>query len=467
MYIKIERTNKLSLVPQIHEFIKSAIFQGTLRAHEKLPSSRELAKSLNISRNVIIESYEQLIAEGYAYSKNGAGTFICAGLQFQRNSSPTNITISPIKPALGSKTISFRTGIPDLENIPLKKWAHIYQQLALDSKPTHLAYQDAQGDYALRTQISRYLNRMRGACTCPENIIITNGAAQAFNLLTVLVSDIEYALLENPLSTGLLHTLKSNNLQLQPIALDAYGLKTTALPAKPPKLIFTTPSHQFPTGIILPAARRIELVKYAQQHNSFIVEDDYDSEFRFDGHPIQALQYLAPEQVIYVGTFSKTLMPALRIGYMVLPPSLTSKLVQEKYLADIHSPILEQKTLAKFIEAGHFERHLRKMRKIYLKKRNHLIKCLQDFFADQVIISGAEAGLHFIASFPDLNFEPELLRKIAQKGLEITPLSQYFFPSKETPHCNNSLLFGYGNTSLSEITVGIERLATVIQNHKL
>ena len=463
LYISINRDSGRPLAYQIYQYIKESIFQGTLQAQEKLPSSRELARFLNVSRNVVIESYEQLMAEGYIYSRNGSGTFVCEGLAFRIDKHSEQSAQPQRSVTLPEIQISFRTGIPDLTQIPIKKWAHIYQQIALDIDPSQLDYQDALGDYSLRTQLSCYLEHVRGVHTLPENIMITNGAAQSFHLLCQMIDTHEYALVENPLSYGLLHTLESNHVRVKAISLDEDGIQTDKLPEAPPKLVFTTPSHQFPTGVILPAGRRIELIRYAAQNDVYIVEDDYDSEFRFNGSPIQSMQYLDPEHVIYVGTFSKTLMPALRIGYMVLPSVLRAQLREEKYVSDINSPVLEQKTLAEFIKEGYFEQHIRKMRKLYLKKRNHLITCLNQYFGDRVTISGSEAGLHFAAAFRGAKFDREQMAAIRNEGLEITPMSKYCLSEASERKYENTLIFGYGNTPIESMEAGVKCLAKQIK----
>lgn len=466
IYINIVRNSDRPLSYQIYLQIKEAILNGTLHPHEKLVSSRELAKSLNVSRNVVIEGYEQLTAEGFTYTQNGSGTFICDDLILYPEES-SHLSEKETEPDTApTYQFSFRTGIPDLTQIPIKKWAHTYQQTALDIRYSELDYQDALGDYSLRMELSAYLGRARGIHTTPENIIITSGAAQSFHLLCQIISKKEYALIENPLSYGLFHTLESNHVHTENISIDEHGMQTKKLPNIPPKLIFTTPSHQFPTGVVLPIGRRLDLIRYAKLNHAYIVEDDYDSEFRFNGNPIQSMQCLDPEHVIYVGTFSKTLMPALRIGYMVLPSSLKNQIRELKYISDINSPILEQKTLARFIEERTFERHIQKMRKLYLKKRNCLIDCLKQQFSDTVQIFGEAAGLHFSASFQGIIFDHSLMTSIKKAGLEITPMSKYDCSKSDHTWCKNMLVFGYGNTPIENIAAGVECLAIEIQSHK-
>lgn len=468
IYISLDRESSVSLSKQLYSFLKEATLTGSLKQGEKLPSTRELSKNLNIARNVVIDSYEQLIAEGYAYTKNGAGTYICEGVFLEKlptkKGDKTGIKTIEQSP---SDTISFRTGIPDLASVPLKKWGQLYKEVTLSLQPDQINYQSSYGNYELRYQLSLYLRRVRGVNAAPQNILITNGAAQAFSLLCQFVSENEYALVENPLSYGILHTLDSNKVKMQPIRLDEYGMVTSELPGIPPRFIFTTPSHQFPTGVVLPINRRIEMIQYARKHNVYIVEDDYDSEFRFNGSPIHSMQHLDPARVIYVGTFSKTFMPALRIGYVVLPDAICAQMKEAKYVADIHSPILEQLTLAEFIKSGLFDRHIRKMRQLYLKRRNYLIECLKETFKNKVTISGADAGLHLIATFHNVCFDNTLMQKIEKHGVTISDVNRHYVTSKFDTNCNHSLIFGYGNTDFAAIELGVKRLHKAVSQVKL
>ncbi len=459
-FINIDRKSRVSLSKQLYMYYKESVLNGNLKSNDKLPSTRELSKDLNIARNVVLDCYEQLIAEGYIYTKSGSGTYICEGVKFQQNKTKTETHFN--KNECSIEKISFRTGIPDLDHIPIIKWAKIYKESILNIDVTQMDYQNSFGSYELRSQLSGYLERVRGVCTSPDHILITNGAAQAFSLLCQLVEEHEYALVENPISYGIIHTLKSNQVAMRPIRVDEYGMVTSELPKQSPKLIFTTPSHQFPTGVVLPINRRIEMIKYAQKHETYIVEDDYDSEFRFDGGPIPSMQYLDPQKVIYVGTFSKTLMPALRIGYMVLPDQLLHEIENIKYVADLHSPNFEQIALAKFIEIGLFDRHINKMRRLYLKKRNHLIQCLEKEFGERVTITGAQAGMHFVAAFKDVTFDEALMSKIGENNIEIIAMSKHYISDHSTSQIDNALIFGYGNTKTEQMEKGVRLLASIV-----
>jgi len=462
IHIDIDREAGGSLTRQIYRCLKEYILAGILQQGEKLPSSREMAKCLHVARNIVIDSYEQLIAEGYAYAKGGSGTYVCEEVRLEKTKMADLEKEAADYSQPDADVISFRTGIPDLNSIPIKKWAQYYREVTAAIKPAQMDYQSSLGEYELRYQLSLYLNRVRGVNTTPENILITNGAAQSFSLLCRLVPDNGYALVENPLSYGIRHTLENNKVKVEPIGIDEYGMLTPDLPRTPPHLIFTTPSHQFPTGVILPAKRRVELVRYARKHRAYIVEDDYDSEFRFDGSPIQSMQQLDPERVVYVGTFSKTFMPALRMGYMILPDCLCAQMEEEKYVADLHSPILEQLTMAKFIQTGQFDRHIRKMQKLYFNRRNFLIKCLKDTFGAAVSLSGAEAGLHLVATFSGVRFDERLMQEIRSQKIQISPVSKHCLPTGLNDAYEQTLIFGYGNTDNESIKAGIKRLDAIL-----
>lgn len=461
-FINIDRKSRISLWKQLYIYYKELILSGKLKSKDKLPSTRELARDLNISRNVVIDCYEQLMAEGYVYSQNSSGTYVCEGIKFQQVKMQTESHCN--KSDNGIEKISFRTGVPDLDSIPIDKWAQVYKESILNMEVTQMDYQNSFGNYELRSELSSYLERVRGVCASPDNILITNGAAQAFSLLCQLVKDQEYVLVENPLSYGILHTLENNHITMKPIRVDEYGMVTSELPKQSPSLIFTTPSHQFPTGVVLPINRRIEMIKYAQKHDTYIVEDDYDSEFRFCGNPIQSMQYLDPEKVIYVGTFSKTLMQALRIGYMILPDKLLGKIENIKYSADLHSPNLEQIALARFIKIGLFDRHVSKMRRLYLKKRNYLIQCLEKEFGEGITITGAHTGMHFAAAFKDVIFDKDIMSRISDKNIEITAMNKHYICDNSTSIIDNTLIFGYGNIKTEQIEKGIKLLGDIIMN---
>jgi GntR family transcriptional regulator/MocR family aminotransferase len=464
LYIELERETRLPLSRQIFRSIRDSAVRGTLPAGTRLPSTRALAADLQVARNVVIASYEQLIAEGYAFTKNGSGTYISDGVVLSCPAPSSSASVNEPSKAASRVLVSFRTGIPDLTQIPVRKWGRIYHSASLNITPQQMDYQEPQGCEALRTVLADYLNRTRGTDIRAENLLLTNGAAQSFHLLCPLVTQGEYALVEDPVSRGLLHTLTSGGAAVRGIPVDTCGMVTSALPTQPPKLIFTTPSHQFPTGAILPASRRNELLRYARRSGAYIIEDDYDSEFRFDASPVESMQRMAPDRVVYVGSLSKTFMPALRVGYMALPDGLLQKMREEKYVSDIHSPMLEQLALTEFIESGAFAQHIQRMKKLYRRKRNHLIDCLRAVFGQNVTLSGANAGLHFVASFPGIRFDAELLERIRLAGVEITPVAAHLLEPSANSSYADALIFGYGNTPIDDMERGVQLLSSVLSS---
>ncbi|MDF2614295.1 MAG: transcriptional regulator with domain and aminotransferase domain [Clostridia bacterium] len=466
MYLKIDRSADQTLSRQIYEGIKTNILTGTLRADEKLPSTRQLAKDLYVSRNIMLEVYDQLLAEGYIHSVKGSGTYVTTDLFLENfmNSPPIiKENIMGLRHEPNKAIIDFRTGVPNLSLFPKEKWGALYKYVCENLPAMQLDYHEPRGCYALRYALVHYLRRVRGVSCDPSSVLITTGAAQAFTMITKHFSmQNKEVLAEDPLSHGILDILKQQNMSVHPVSADAFGINTSLLPKQLyPSLIFTTPSHQFPTGSVLPIKRRIDLIRYAREKLCYIVEDDYDSEFRFEGLPIQSMQSLDPERVIYIGTFSKILCPALRLGYMIIPPSLTHAMQNIKYTEDIHSPVLEQLTLAKFIENGYLDTHIRKSKKFYHQKNQLVIHTLKSKFKDKVSITGHTAGIHLAAEFESVNFTPSLLSHLENNGVKVPTVEEHaLIKGLHT----RELLIGYGSLSDDEIVRGIDILYQTIKN---
>ncbi len=463
MYVPINKNSNTPMAKQIYFYIKSNILDNSLCGNYRLPSSRALAKELSVSRNVVLNAYDQLFAEGYLYSKERSGVFVTDGLSISTNKNHTQINYKHhigLQFEKNKEFIDFRTGVPNLALFPKAKWGKLYRDVCLDTKSSNLDYYQPCGSYELRTKLCKYLSRVRGVCASPENIIITSGAAQSFSLLIQYFSKINKNIIaEDPMSLGITKILNYFCMKIHPVPVDEHGLMTNSLPDNRSSLIFTTPSHQFPTGAVLPINRRVELINYAKKTGAYIVEDDYDSEFRYEGYPIQSMQSLAPDNIIYVGTFSKTLCPALRIGYMILPENLASEIKSIKYIDDLHSPILEQLTLSRFIEGGMLDRHLAVSRKHYSKKCEYLVHCLKSAFGDTIEIYGHTAGIHLMVRFKNKAFSKDIVDKIRKNGVNITLASDHSISSNEYNDC---LLFGFGNLSDSEINNGIESILKTV-----
>ncbi|WP_152395980.1 MocR-like pyridoxine biosynthesis transcription factor PdxR [Paenibacillus guangzhouensis] len=463
-WIEIDRSSGISLYRQIYDCYRRKILQGEMRSGEQLPSTRELAANLQVSRNIVIEAYEQLLAEGYIEGRHGSGTYVAEGAYLEGIGGQA--APSPLSDALTGHEqrdiIHFRPGIPALDLFPRKLWGKLTEQIYNQAPHDAFGYGKPEGRHELRTAVTRYLRRTRGILCEPEQLLITTGATQALGLIAkLLLASGSEVIVEDPL-THEIHTIfKMPGAELLPIPVDEQGLLTQLLPHdRKPAFTYVTPSHQFPMGGVLPIQRRVQLIQFARATDSYIVEDDYDSEFRYDSAPISSLQGLDPERVIYIGTFSKIVSPALRIGYLILPPSLIERARDLKWLTDLHTPALEQLTLARFIEEGYLERHIAKMKKVYRKRRDFMVQTLQQRFGDNMRIMGSSTGLHLLAEFPGIEFTQDVLSKIEAYGVRVHPVEIHAI-RKGTGH-EHRILLGYGNVSEANIAEGIRRLAAAL-----
>lgn len=427
-------------------------------AAEKLPSTRQLADLLGISRNVVLEAYDQLLAEGFLVSKRGAGTFVAEGaylpsgksIAFQKVTNKEEVMSEP-------SIIQFRSGIPALDLFPRRIWGKLTQSICYEVEASAFNYDVPQGRPELREALSKYVKNARGIECHPEQIVITTGATQAFTLASkLLVSPGDELVIEDPITSDIQVIFTNHGAKLIPVPVDDSGIQTCLLPQDTkPAFVFVAPSHQFPLGGVLSIQRRVELIQYARKTNSYIVEDDYDSEFRYEGAPIPSLQGLAPDRVLYVGSFSKLLSPSLRLGYLILPPEFIDRGRKEKWFLDLHTPSLNQLVLARFIQEGHLERHLMKMRKSYKKKRDRLIDCLHDAFTGEMKVLGASTGLHLIVEFRGRTFTERTMERMRTCGVFVDSVESHAI--KKGSHLERIIL-GYGHLSMEQIEEGVRRL---------
>ncbi len=462
-WIPIERSSIKPLIRQMYEHIRAQILCGALQEGTQLPSTRELAANLHISRNVVLEAYDQLLAEGYVESRAGSGTYVADGIHFEKGQSEPDV--SPALSVASLRTedqyIDFRSGLPALDLFPRRQWSQLAQHVYATAESAIFGYDNPEGRPELRTALARYLQRTRGVSCQPAHILILSGASQAFSLLNrLLLSPNDEMVMEDPVNYEVQLILSSSGAQLFPVPVDEHGMQTDLLPLnRRPRCIFVTPSHQFPQGGILPIQRRLQLLQFARTVDGYVVEDDYDSEFRYVGSPISSLQGLCPERVIYIGTFSKILSPALRLGYLVLPTELVERARSIKRLLDLHSPSLEQLILAQFIEAGYLERHIVRMKRVYQKRRDVLITRLRQHFSDQVEIVGDATGLHLVARFPQVTFTPEIIAAIERAEVQVYPVERHAIVKDRHLH---DIILGYGHLSPAQIEQGIERIKLAI-----
>jgi GntR family transcriptional regulator/MocR family aminotransferase len=327
------------------------------------------------------------------------------------------------------------------------------------------AYGHPEGRLELRRAICDYVVNQREVICHPEQIVVTAGTTQAIGIACrLLLGERKDVVLEDPITYDIQLIVKSHGATLHPVPVDNDGLRTDLLPpALTPAFVYVTPSHQFPIGGTMPIQRRIDLLHYAEKTGAYLVEDDYDSEFRFDGPPLSSLHGLHPDRVVYIGTFSKTLCPAIRIGYLVLPEKLISLGRSSKWQSDLHNEITSQLALARFISCGHYLRHVAKMRKHYRQRRNDLVRGLAENFGERVEIEGSATGLHLVARFLGYRFSPTFFAATETAGARFYPVASHAVrPGRH----HDELLLGYGNLSAEEITAGLAILAEHLDNYR-
>ncbi|MBM0744313.1 PLP-dependent aminotransferase family protein [Phormidium sp. CLA17] len=483
--ITFDRHSSLPLHQQLYEELRQVILSGRLLPRQKVPSTRSMAKSLGISRTTVTQSYDQLLSEGYLETIAGSGTYVCAQLPddllhsdsmaVEPNSTPLPIQLShygdclsqtpfTLQPSL-DLPISFRYGQPALQHFPIALWRKLLSRYCMAASDWLDYTTDFQGYRPLRQAIARYLGRARAVQCDPEQIIMTNGTQQALDLvMRLLINPGDGIAIEDPGYLSARRVFLSHQAKLFPVPVDESGLiveKLTDLASDSLRLVYVTPSHQFPTGAILSLARRLELLAWAQQTKALILEDDYDSEYRYGERPIPALQGLdCHHSVIYVGTFSKVLFPSLRMGYLVVPQPLVPLLAQAKWLSDRQLPTLEQQVLTEFIEAGHLESHIRKMRSHYDQLRQTLVQALKSHFGDLVDIFGETAGIHVMVKLHTPWSDAEVIERAVQVGVGLMSAQPHYF----SPDDQGEFIFGYGDLNEEQISAGIACLAQALGN---
>ncbi len=475
--IPLARDHSEPISRQIYLWFRHAALSGTLKTGLRLPSSRELADQLEVSRTVVIMAYEQLLAEGYVIGRHGSGTFIAEGLHSAdrnvRAKQTARIVLSPYGTYAASAIPKVNVPSPrekrlrydfsyrssPLEGFPLAAWQRTLARRARLAPVKAHEYGSAEGKFNLRDAIASHLRRSRAVVCDPSQIVIVNGSQQGLDLAArVLLKTGDRVVLENPHYQGAREIFRAAGAKLLPIPVDRDGLVIEKLPAKA-KLAFVTPSHQFPTGAILPLARRLELLAWAKRAGAVIIEDDYDGEFRYEGQPVESMQGLDTEgRVVYVGTFSRTIFPALRIGYLIAPKSLVPAFTGAKWLADRHTSTLEQETLAEFIVSGAYERYLRKARKANARRREVLLQAIQEHLGDRVAVTGQGSGAHIVLWPKGHISEAEAISQAAQLDVGVYATSHYFY-SRST---RTGLLLGYAHMREQDIREGIRRMGTFL-----
>jgi GntR family transcriptional regulator/MocR family aminotransferase len=482
------------LQQRTYRALRRAILEGRLAPGSRLGSSRALAAELGVSRNTVLGAFAQLLSEGYVTARAGSGTYVARRLPeeaLQARRAPAapsdGAGASPRPPGRPSAWIrrleqalpqgglswslrserlpyDFRYGEPAYRDLPIEAWSRALGQRLRRASIRRLAYSPPGGAPELRQALAAYLARSRGVECDAEQIVVTYGAQQAIDLVArVVVDPGARVAVEEPGYTGISVALRAAGARLVPIGVDLDGMQVERLARlAPARLVCVTPSHQFPTGAILPLARRLALLAYAGARDALVFEDDYDSEFRYDGRPIESLQGLdRAGRVLYAGTASKLLFPALRIGWLVLPPSLVPRFRLAKAASDTGSATLEQLALADAIDSGQLDRHVRRARLRNAARREALLAALARFLGDAARVDGPQSGLHVVVWLPatPASRVSAIRRRAAARGAGVYPVAPYY----QRPPAEAGFVLGYAALSEEEIREGIRRFAEAVE----
>jgi GntR family transcriptional regulator/MocR family aminotransferase len=485
--ISLDPRSATPLHRQLYEGIRDAVLAGRLSAGARLPSTRALAADLDISRNTVAGAFDQLLAEGYIEGRPGAGTFVARELPDEllrvspaiRTPSRSRVpaprlsargrmlAATPVAPAAreGASACAFRPGIPALDAFPRDLWSRIAARQYRQSKFDLFSYGNPAGHPPLRRAIAEYIRAARGVNCSWEQVIVTSGSQQALDLAArVLLDPGDTAWVEDPGYFGARGAWTAAGVRCVPVPVDGEGLSVAQGEqlARQARMTYVSPSHQYPLGVTMSLARRMALLAWARRRGAWIAEDDYDSEFRYAGRPLAALQGLDHAgRVIYIGTFSKVLFPALRLGYMVVPAGAVDAFAAARALADRHPPGPSQALVAEFLTEGHFARHIRRMRTLYAERQSALLAAAQREWSGLFEVSPAAAGMHLLAWLPKRSNDRDISNRAAAAGIVAPPLSAYYHRAASAPP---ALLLGYSALNARKIQEAVRRLAAAMIN---
>jgi GntR family transcriptional regulator/MocR family aminotransferase len=468
----LDRSSSTPLHRQIYEQWRKGILTGRFRPGDPVPSTRELALTLEASRSTITEAYQQLIAEGYLETAHGSGTFVCRklpdemlparhlakagppeGVPIRLSRYGGRLTADYRRPPAPPGVIAFSPGIPDLPHFPFALWRRLLMRYL--RKPDQAVFdyaEEAAGYPRLRSEIAAYVSRLRAVRCRAEQVIVVNGSQQALDLCARLLLEAgDEVAMENPGYRGAHRVFSACGARLDPLSIDGEGVVLRDF-TRPARLIYVTPSHQLPTGVSMSLARRLEVIAWARQHRAIVIEDDYCSEYRYSGPPLPSLQGLASGvAVIYIGTFSKIMFPGLRMGYIIAPPELVPAITRAKWLADRHTTVLEQAALADFVSEGHLERHIRRMRRLYGHRREVLVDSLAHHFGASARVFGDAAGMHVMVRFDD----ERIGQRAARNRVQLVSADEYYL----TKPPGGEFVLGFAGMGERTIREGVRRLA--------
>lgn len=475
--------DSIPLYKQIYDSIRSSILSGEIESQMRLPATRALAEQLGVSRMTVVNAYDQLLAEGYLEGKTGSGTFVASRL-------PEEYLIAP-KQAVGvrreyrrklrlsgygkflarqgraiqtneaaGRMVPFQHGLPALDDFPFDIWQKLIQKSQTRLKRL-LDENEPTGYRPLREAIANHLRSARGVNCAPEEVVITNGAQQGLDLISrILLGAGNCVWMEDPGYLGAREAFGASGADVLPVRCDAEGFDLDHAVKKygSADLVYVTPSHQFPLGGAMSLRRRLKLLEWAASGDAWIIEDDYDSEFRYEGRPLASMQGLDRDgRVIYVGTFSKTIFSALRLGCLVVPSDMTEIFSTARIVTDAHSPLIEQAALAEFIRDGHFARHVRRMRKLYAERQQILLEAARKYLKGAIEMEPASSGMHLVGWLSEGVSDVEFSAAAAKKGIRIAPVSDYAIRKPK----RSGLLFGYAAFDKKQIVESLKRIAEI------
>ncbi len=476
LHLPIDRSSGVPIHRQIYAGVRRAILDGRLAPGQRAPSSRALAADLDVSRLPVLTAYDQLLHEGYLEGRAGSGTFVSGAipddllsLTRPREPAPPRENVRrgprPLPPVPEYGGLGpFRMSLPALDRFPHAAWGRLVARHARSLTHAQMAYGDPAGVAALRAAIADHLVAARALrCTAAQILIVSGSQAAARLAGAVLLKPGDRVAVEEPGSPIIRAALGAEGAEVVPVPVDAEGMSVASLQrrAGPMGAAYVTPSHQYPLGASMTAARRFALLEWAHQQGSWIVEDDYDSEYRYVSRPLASLQGMdAHERVVYIGTFSKVLFPAIRVGYLVVPPSLWQRFMEAREAFDLFSPTLYQVALAEFLREGHFARHLRRMRGLYRARRDALLDGLDRHCRRWITVHNADAGLHAAVLLPDGMDDQDVVRRMEARGLTATALSTCYAGTAR----RSGLLLGFGGSTERRLTEATRTLARVLDD---
>jgi GntR family transcriptional regulator / MocR family aminotransferase len=481
--IALDRRSSKPLHKQVYEAFCAAIVKRNLRAGQRIPSSRSLASDLRVSRMPVLNAYSQLLAEGYFEARSGSGTFVSSSLPDQWTALERSYDVSPAvcsgrrlvsrrsallpsyKPApWTNKWGAFIVGQQAFEHFPFQVWSSLLIRHVRNVRVSSLHYGDPMGSESFRSVIAGYLRTSRAVKCDASQIMIVSGSQQALELSArVLLDPGDIVWIEEPGYWLARQVFTMAGCRLVPVPVDAEGLEVSAgmQRSRKARAAFVTPSHQFPMGVTMSASRRLQLLDWAHSSGSWIIEDDYDNEYRYENMPIASLQGLDRNaRVIYIGTFSKTLFPSLRLGYLVIPPDLVDRFLAVRHAMDVYPPHLYQAVLHDFIAEGHLARHIRRTRLLYSERRNVLVDAIRSEFGTSMEVVGADAGMHLVVMLPKGMRDRPISKAAARRDLWLWPLSPFYLAGAS----RQGFVLGFGSTTPKQIPNAVRRLREVIES---